>query len=184
MNANHILDALEMIDDALILEAREPGSKMTAAGKRRVSLGRTLALAAALAALLALCGFAAYELGWLDLWLQRPAANPADTVQSAIENQIDKDYTIDVRIDEIRVDPDETRRIVKMYSGSQLAKARGWTDEYLANHFIVVWARYYVQYDHTKTFLNDGCTEQYFYLTQDAETGIWTIVDNTSPNTQ
>ena len=48
---------------------------------------------------------------------------------------------------------------------------------------MVVWAEYDVEYDHTKTFLDDGYTQQYFYLTQDVETGQWTIIDNTSPNT-
>ena len=69
-----------------------------------------------------------------------------------------------------------------MYSGSELAEARGWTDEYLDEHFIVVLAKYYTEYDHTKTFLDDGYTEQYFYLTQDIKSGKWTINDNTSPN--
>lgn len=77
----------------------------------------------------------------------------------------------------------ETERVAAMYSGSGLAEARGWTKEYLAEHFVVVWAKYYVEYDHAKTFMDDGYTEQYFYLTQDTETGEWTISDNTSPNT-
>lgn len=144
---------------------------------------RTILLTAAIIALLALCGFAFYELGLFDPWLQKPSDNPTETVQSAIENQIDKEYTINVRVDEIRVDEDETTRVAAMYSGSELAEARGWTDEYLAEHFVVVWAKYYVEYDHTKTFMDDGFTEQYFYLTQDTETGEWTIIDNTSPNT-
>lgn len=44
-------------------------------------------------------------------------------------------------------------------------------------------ARYYAAYDHTKTFMNDGYTEQYFYLTQDARTGKWEIAENTAPDT-
>ena len=105
------------------------------------------------------------------------------TVQSAIEGQAGKEYTISVRVDEIKVDEDETARVAAMYSGSELAQARGWTDEYLAKHFVVVYADYYVEYDHTKTFMDDGQTQQYFYLTQDTETGEWTISDNTSPDT-
>ncbi len=70
-----------------------------------------------------------------------------------------------------KVDEDETARVAAMYSGSELAQARGWTDEYLAKHFVVVYANYYVEYDHTKTFMDDGQTQQYFYLTQDTETG-------------
>ena len=187
MNADHILDALELIDDKYIVEAKEnchiDTASMKNAGRKFRNLRSMLALVAMVATLLALCGFAAYKLGWFDPWLQKTSANPIETVQSAIENQIDKDYTLSVRVDEIRVDDDETTRIISMYSGSELAEARGWTDEYLAEHFVVVWTKYYVEYDHTKTFINDGYTEQYFYLTEDIETGKWTIVDNTSPNT-
>ncbi|MCB6611040.1 hypothetical protein V3C10_11445 [[Clostridium] symbiosum] len=43
----------------------------------------------------------------------------------------------------------------------------------------MVWAGYYVEYDHTKTFLDDGYTEQYFYLMENTESGEWKIVDNT-----
>lgn len=181
MNASHILDALEMIDDKYIIEAKER-NLMTTTKKAR-SVKRTLALVAVIAALVALCGFTAYKLGWFDPWLQKPSTDPMQTVQSAIEGQANKEYTLKVRVDEIKVDDDETARVVAMYSGSELAEARGWTDEYLAKHFVVVWAKYYVEYDHTKTFMDDGYTEQYFYLTQDAETGEWTISDNTSPNT-
>ena len=94
-----------------------------------------------------------------------------------------KDYTITVRVDEIRIDEAETARVKARYIGSELAEAWGWTDEYLEEHFIVVWAKYYVEYDHTKTFLDDGPTEQYFYLTEDVKTGEWTIVENDSPRT-
>lgn len=88
-----------------------------------------------------------------------------------------------MRVDEIEVDDAETERVIEMYSGSELAEARGWTDSYLAEHFVVVRAKYYVEYDHTKTFMNDSLTKQYFYLTEDLRTGKWTIVENTSPST-
>lgn len=175
MNAKYILDAKE---HAIMNKTAEEHTQ-----KKIRSLRRTLALVAVIAAVLALCGFAAYELGWFDPWLQKPSVDPTATVQSAIENQIGKEYTISVRVDKIKVDDNETKHVIEQYSGSELAKARGWTDEYLAEHFVVVWARYYVEYDHTKTFMDDGYTEQYFYLMQDVETGKWTIIDNTSPNT-
>ncbi len=146
------------------------------------SPGRIAVLIAAAVVLMALCGFAAYESGLFDPWLQKTSVDPIKTVQSAIEGQAEKDYTITVRVDEIKIDKDETARVRAEYTGSDLAEARGWTDEYLAEHFIVVWAKYYVEYDHTKTFLDDGCTEQFFYLTQNVQTGEWTIIDNTSPN--
>lgn len=181
MNASHILGALGTIDDKYIMEAKARSFRNTT--KKARSMKRTLALVAVIAALLTLCGFAVYRLGWFDPWLQKPSADPVQTVQSAIEGQAGKEYTVSVRVDEIKVDEDETARVAAMYSGSELAQARGWTDEYLAKHFVVVYADYYVEYDHTKTFIGDGQTQQYFYLTQDAETGEWTISDNTSPDT-
>lgn len=149
---------------------------------RKKSSKRIAALVAAIIAVLGLCGFAAYEIGLFDPWLQKPSAEPIETVRSAIEGQADKEYTIAMRVEKIKVDEDETARVKAMYSGSELAEARGWTDEYLEEHFIVVWAKYYTEYDHTKTFLDDGYTEQYFYLTQDIKSGKWIINDNTSPN--
>lgn len=185
MNANHILDALGMIDDKYIIQAKEHNMEiavMNDTQKKARNRRRTLVLVAVIAAMLALCGFAAYELGWFDPWIQKPSIDPIETVESAIENQIDKEYTLSMQIEEIKIDDEETKRVVQMYSGSELAETRGWTDEYLAEHFIVVWASYYVEYDHTKTFLEDGHIGQYFYLMQD-ETGIWTIVDNTGAYT-
>ena len=180
MTARYILDALGTIDDKYIIEAKEEIMSTT---NRARSVKRTLALVAAIVAMLSLCGFAAYQLGWFDPWLQKPSSDPVQTVQSAIEGQAGKEYTLNVRVDEIKIDEDETARVTAMYSGSELAQSRGWTDEYLAKHFVVVYANYYVEYDHTKTFMDDGQTQQYFYLTQDTETGEWTIIDNTSPNT-
>jgi hypothetical protein len=178
MNAKKFSDAMSELDTKYVDEALSY-DKSHISKIRSQKLG---ILIAAVIAVLALCGFAAYELGLFEPWLQKPSTDPVQTVQSAIEGQADKEYTICVHVDEIKVDESETGRIIKMYSGSDLAKERGWADEYLAEHFVVVWAKYYVEYDHTKTFLDDGYTEQYFYLTQDTKSGEWTISDNTSPN--
>ena len=78
MNASHILDALGTIDDKYIMEAKER-SFMSKTKKAR-SMKRTLALVAVIAALLTLCGFAAYQLGWFDPWLQKPSADPVQTI--------------------------------------------------------------------------------------------------------
>lgn len=180
MNAKQFFDAMSELDTKYVEEALfYDRARRAGAASRRLGV-----LIAAAIAVLALCGFAAYELGWFDPWLQQPSADPLQTVQSAIEGQGDKAYTLAVRVDALRVDESETERVIGLYSGSDLAKERGWTDEYLAAHFVVIWAKYYVEYDHTKTFLDDGCVEQYFYLTRDAGTGEWTIVDNTGPNAQ
>lgn len=184
MNADMILDAFERVDDRFIMEAKGcVSADMTSAGsteKRGRGLKRAAVLAAALAVLLALCGFAAYELGLFDPWLQKASADPVETVQSAIEGQLKKEYTLEVRIREISVDEAETQRMIGNYAGSELAQSRGWTDEYLAEHFLAVRAKYYVEYDHTKTFLEDGDIDQFFYLIEDTETGLWTIIDNST----
>ncbi len=184
MNADMILDAFERVEDRFIMEAKGcVSADMTDAGsteKRGRGLKRAAVLAAALAALLALCGFAAYELGLFDPWLQKASADPVETVQSAIEGQLKKEYTLEVRIREISVDKAETKRMIGNYTGSELAQSRGWTDEYLAEHFLAVRAKYYVEYDHTRTFLEDGDIDQFFYLIEDMETGLWTIIDNST----
>ena len=177
MNAKKFSDAMSELDTKYIDEALSY-NRLHMSKIRSKKIG---VLIAAVIAAFALCGFAAYELGLSDLWFQKPSADPVQTVRSAIEGQADKEYTICVRVDEIKVDESETERVIERYSGSDLAEARGWTDEYLAEHFVVVWAKYYVEYDHTKTFLDDGYTEQYFYLTQNINSGEWTISDNDSP---
>ena len=184
MNADMILDAFERVEDRFIMEAKGcVSADMTDAGSTEKwgrGLKRAAVLAAALAALLALCGFAAYELGLFDPWLQKASADPVETVQSAIEGQLKKEYTLEVRIREISVDKAETKRMIGNYTGSELAQSRGWTDEYLAEHFLAVRAKYYVEYDHTRTFLEDGDIDQFFYLIEDMETGLWTIIDNST----
>lgn len=184
MNADMILDAFERVEDRFIMEAKGcVSADMTDAGsteKRGRGLKRAAVLAAALAALLALCGFAVYEWGLFDPWLQKASADPVETVQSAIEGQLKKEYTLEVRIREISVDEAETQRMIGNYTGSELAQSRGWTDEYLAEHFLAVRAKYYVEYDHTRTFLEDGDIDQFFYLIEDMETGLWTIIDNST----
>lgn len=171
MKAENILEELGNVDDKYVSEARNGRS----ARKHAVRI----ALISAAAAVLLLCGFAAYEAGLVDEWFQKPSADPVETVRSAIENQLEKEYTIAVQIEEISVDAEETVAARERYINSELAQERGWSEELLSSHFTVVWAKYYIEYDHTKTFIDDGYTEQYFYLIED--NGSWTIVENTSP---
>lgn len=181
MNTKKFSEALGEIDTKYVDKAIS--YKRNHSSKKNTSLKKLVVLIAAIISVLTLSAFAMYELGFFDPWLQKVSADPIQTVQSAIEGQADKEYTISVRVDSIEVDEIETKRVVERYFGSELATERGWTDEYLKEHFVVVKAQYYVEYDHTKTFLEDGNTEQYFYLTQDMKTEEWQIVDNTSPIT-
>ena len=179
MNSKKFTEAMSELEDKYVDETLfYEKSHISKTRPKRIGV-----LIAAVITVLALCGFVAYELGLFDPWFQKPSTDPIQTVQSAIEGQADKEYTMCVRVDEIEVNESETERVIKMYSGSDLAKEKGWTDEYLSEHFVAVWVKYYVEYDHTKTFMGDGYTEQYFYLAQDVKTGKWEIIDNTSPNT-
>ena len=177
MNVRSFSEAMSKIDEKYIDEALSYERKNL---PKKISR-KVAGIAAAIIIGSGLCGSVAYEFGLFDPWLQKPADDPIETVRSAIEGQADKAYTTALRIEEIWIDEDETVRVQTMYSGSELALARGWTEEYLSNHFLVVWAKYYVEYDHTKTFLEDGHMEQYFYLIQDTASGEWAIADNTSP---
>lgn len=132
--------------------------------------------------LILLCSFIVYQAGLFDPWLQTPSVSPVETVRSAIENQIEKEYTLNVQIREITIDEAATDRAIKMYQGSDLAKENGWSDDYLKDNLIVVRAEYYVEYDHEKTFLPDGEIEQYFILLKNEETQKWEIFDNTTNN--
>jgi hypothetical protein len=115
-----------------------------------------------------------------DLWIQELTKDPLEVVRSAINNQSLKGYTISVDVGFVEIDNDETQRIIEMYCGSELAETRGWSADYLQEHFVVVKANYFVEYDHTKTFMDDGSLEQYFYLTRDIVTELWSIIDTTS----
>lgn len=175
MTTNQFADRLGNVDEEMIQQATDSLLTKHVKHNRR----KIVFMLAAVLAILAMCGFAAYEAGLFDFWIQTPATIPVESVQSAIENQIEKEYAKTVRVDEVIIDEDETIRKIKEYTGSELAEIRGWTDNDLKEHFVAVRAKYYVEYDHSKTFLEDGEIEQYFYLMEDADSGMWVIVDNT-----
>ena len=112
-----------------------------------------------------------------DGWLQEPAADPVEVVRKAIEADAQKTATLSTRVISAALDETETARIVEMYSDSDLAQSRGWTNELLTDHFVAVKAVYEAQYNGTKTFLDSGTITEFFYLTQYND-GRWRIVDN------
>ncbi|MGM9554586.1 MAG: hypothetical protein ACI3V2_09790 [Faecousia sp.] len=182
MNKDMLIDALENIDSAYILQAGKSGGMLseTKQKRKKKALLRGLLIAAIIAALLVGGTFAAYQMGVFDdLWLQKPSSDPVEVVRSAIENQIDKAYTISVRVDNIYADMEETARAAAIYQNSEIADRNGWSEEYLEEHFIAVYAAYTVEYDHTKTFMRDGAVFQYFYLVQ-KEDSSWVIWDNSA----
>ena len=107
--------------------------------------------------------------------------NPISAVRAELNDIADREYTLDLEIISIDIDPDESERMGNTYKGSELAKERGWTDEQL-NDLTAVKAIYRTEYDHSKTFIDDGYTEQYFYLIKDDPSGAWEIADISDPH--
>ncbi|HOB31118.1 MAG TPA: hypothetical protein PLF08_06430 [Bacillota bacterium] len=107
---------------------------------------------------------------------------PDRVVTEYLEAEKGKDYVISLTIEKVEISDDETAKIRAMYSGSELAKTNGWTDDYIANNMIAVYAKYTVDYDNTKVPYSEGELEQYFYLTRADLNTDWTIWDSTSPS--
>ena len=170
-----LYDSFTNIDDRFLQEVAVQSSRI----KKGFFKKRVLLIAAIIGAIL-LCGFATYQAGIFDPWIQKTSTSPTETVQSALENQLEKEYTLELQIKEIFVDQDATERVKQQYKGSELAEENGWSDSYLEDNLIAVRAEYYVVYDHQKTFLKDGDVEQYFFLLRDEKTQKWMIWNNTA----
>ncbi len=107
----------------------------------------------------------------------------ADSViREYLEAEKDKDYVISLSIEKVEISNEETARIKEMYSGSELANTKGWTNEYIAENMIAVDAKYTVDYDNTKVPYNEGELEQFFYLTRADKNAEWKIWDSLSPS--
>lgn len=107
--------------------------------------------------------------------------NAISVVKSELNNIASKEYTLDFEIISIEIDPNESERIINTYKESELAKERRWSNEVL-DDLIAIKTIYYIEYDHSKTFIDDGYTEQYFYLIKDDSSEDWEIIDIASPH--
>lgn len=88
---------------------------------------------------------------------------------------------LSLTIGKIAISDAETAQIRKRYSGSDLAKSHGWSDEFIAKNMIAVSAQYTVQYDNTKIPNPNGEQTQVFYLVRGAPDSGWLIWDSGSP---
>jgi len=175
MNTKKFSEAMGEIDERYIEKAiAYQAKKASAAHTKRW----WLPLVAAIMTILLIGTAVAAVVLFGDLWRQNPSDNPVESVRSALENQVEKDYTIKIDIKSVEIDEAETERVIERFIKGTIADRRGWSDEYLAEHFLVVRAVYYAEYDHAQTTRSDGEVTMYFYLTQDADSGAWTIVDN------
>ncbi len=85
---------------------------------------------------------------------------------------------LSLSIGKVAVSDAETDQIQKRYSGSELAKSHGWSDEFIAKNMIAVSAQYTVDYDNTKVPYPDGEQTQVFYLVRDNPDSAWLIWDS------
>lgn len=108
---------------------------------------------------------------------QKSDLDSISAVRAELNDIANKEYTLDLEIISIEIDPDESERFINTYKGSELARERMWTDELLDN-LTAVKAIYRTEYDHSKTFIDDGYTEQYFYLIKDNSSEAWEIIDS------
>ena len=175
MNTQMLSEALGEIDDRYIEKAISYQAKKSPASHTKRWL---LPLVAAIAALLLAGTAVAAVVLYGDLWLQKPSSDPVESVRSALENQAGKDYTVRIDVKSVEIDEAETERVVERFIKGVIADRRGWSGEYLAEHFLVVKAVYYAEYDRAQTTRSDGEVTMYFYLTRDVDSGVWTIVDN------
>ena len=175
MNAKAFSEALGEIDGKYIESAISYETRRPRAAHTRRWL---IPLAAAILTVLLAGTVAAAAIMLGDLWVQKPSADPVEVVRSALENQAGKEYALNIEVDRVEIDEAETDRVRERFIKGTIADRRGWSDAHLARHFLVVRADYYAQYDHTQTTRADGEVTMYFYLTQDVDSGAWTIVDN------
>ena len=175
MKSERLLYSIGDIADQYISEAgaEEPQRRRGTAFFRKTALLVAIVAAAAL-----LCAAGIYVATGGDLWLQIPAKDPEKVVRKALESQAGKDYTVSIEVESVAVDQEETVRVRDNFIRGELARRRGWSDEYLDEHFVVVKAVYYAEYDHAMTTRNDGDVVMYFYLVRDVDSGNWSIVDN------
>ncbi len=190
MRGSELLDKMNLIDVEFI-EAADAGRVFSvdpsldfgvenfkvidmASRKRK----KTLILAAVLLVILLMGVCVAAVMNGSDLWIESPSKDPVKCVQDVIENQAKKDYAAKIEIESIVVDQDETQRVRENFIKGVIAERRGWSDQYLEEHFTVVKAVYHAEYDASLTTRSDGEVIQYFYLIRDIASGNWSIVDN------
>ncbi len=113
-----------------------------------------------------------------DPYFNVSAADPAETVMKFLEAEKEQEYTISLEIFQVAVSESDTAEIIGRFRGSDYARSKNWTGEFVENNIVAVAAYYAVQYDHSKTFFTDGELVRRFYLAYDDETALWSIWDN------
>ena len=103
---------------------------------------------------------------------------PVKVVGDFIRSWTNRNDVTKIELNCLIVDMEKTAQVAENYFGSELAQSRGWTYETFTQGFLVVRSKYYVEYDHTKTSLQDGDLVQDFWVVLDPDSQEWTIVDS------
>ena len=129
MNSQQFLLALNQTDDSFIQQAGVAGGHFAEKKTHRAPrIVRRVLLAAAILVVASATVFAAGTLIgiWNDQWLHTPAPDPTDVVREAISRQTEKDYTVSVTVEEIKVDDVETQKVLAGEQDSMLAMLNGY----------------------------------------------------------
>lgn len=97
-------------------------------------------------------------------------------VAAVLEEEAEAEYTISLEVKDIFVSPEETAWTWQMYFNEHSELYTDWTEEDMLQNMITVVARYEVEYDGTKTFMDSGDTTLCYHLERrDGEWSFWSI---------
>lgn len=119
-------------------------------------------------------------------YLEAMKDNDLDTLKACYWEKITIDYgyakegdlgVISLSIDTVKISDKETQWMKEYYSGGDLAKYHGWSDEYIEENMIAVFSSYKVAYDNTIVPNDGGDIKMYFYLLRADKDSSWVIWD-------
>ncbi|MCD8107573.1 MAG: hypothetical protein LUE20_06385 [Oscillospiraceae bacterium] len=104
------------------------------------------------------------------------STDPIEAVIMHYEEEATKDYVLLFEFYGAMIDEEETAYRRGLLKGSESAVMDGLTDEYLDEHFVIVYVEYYVEYDNDLTPSDGGYQGRYVHMMQD-EYGWWQVDD-------
>lgn len=119
-----------------------------------------------------------------DRLLCTPGPDPCAVVRDSIERELEKDFTVSLEVEEVRLDEGEKQKLLAWDLTAGVFRDGAGADlqallERDTDNVAVVYARYRVEYDHTKTSYRDGDVYAYYCLVRDGN-GNWDIYTATS----
>lgn len=90
------------------------------------------------------------------------------------------DSVVVLAVDEVRVSVERTLAMRENYSGSELVRNLGWSDEHVAENMVVVFTQYLVDYDIEAPF-TERTVQQYWFLVREDRDSPWLVWEADSP---